>query len=119
MYVSGRTWARPRHVGLVEVGLAVFAHKLAVRAVQRGSVRADLLNLFRTAMLVWLYDDTADLVRLQTFRIARNDVAAQPGSERRAELGRRPGAGLLEERRDGGGVWEDVACGCHKDGGLL
>ena len=119
MDVPGRTWARPRHVGLVEVRLAVLAHELAIRAVQRCSICADLLDLSRTAMLVWSDNDAADLVRLQAFRVAGDDIAAQPCSERRAELGRRPGAGFLEERRNGGGVREDVACGCHKDGGLL
>lgn len=117
--VHARTCACPGHVGVVEIRLAVVAHKLAIRAVERSGVRADFLNLFRAAILVWLEDRSVRLFVFQTFRVACDDVAAQPGGEGGTELGRRPDAGLLEVWRDGGGVREDVSCACHKDGGLL
>ena len=101
---ASRTCAGPRHVRGVQVRLAIVADELAVRAVEHGRVRADLLYLLRAraaaASVVELDLRLVHLVRGQALRVACDDVAAQARCERGAEARGRTGARFLQVWRD-------------------
>ena len=80
-----------------------------VGAEERGGVRADLLYFSARAGVLVCDHGSVHLVRVETFRVAPDDVTVEAGGEGGAEAGGGAGAGLLEEGRDGRGVGEDVA----------